>query len=98
MQLPLYPAQDPSVNLLQTRWKSVLDPVLANPATSQVILTNIALVVGNNQINHKLGQLQQGWFITDINAAAKIYRSAPFNTVTLTLNSDTACTISLGVF
>ena len=84
--------------LMQNKWSSQLNPVLANPLTNPTILKNIALVSGANVINHKLGQMQQGWFVTDINASATVYRSAPFNDLTLTLTASAPCTISLGVF
>ncbi len=98
MSLPVF--KDPNVNLmlLQNRWSSQLNPVLANPLTNPTILKNIALVSGANVINHKLGQTMQGWFVTDINASATVYRSAPFNDLTLTLTASAPCTISLGVF
>jgi hypothetical protein len=94
MQLPLNLKQD----LQSTRWKSILDPVLENPLNNITILKNIELVSGDNVINHRLGRLQQGWLILDINAASTIYRTADFNDKTLTLNSSADCTIILGVY
>ena len=83
---------------MQTRWKSLLDPILENPINSISIIDNVALVIGNNVINHRLGRKQQGWLILDIDAASTIYRSADFNDKTLTLNASAAATIKLGVF
>lgn len=40
----------------------------------------------------------QGWFLVDIQGPATIYSSAPFNNLTLTLTSNTAVTVSIGVF
>jgi len=94
MQLPLKLTSD----LMQTRWKSLLDPLLENPLNDVLILSDVVLAIGNNTINHKLGRKQQGWLILDINGAATIYRSAAFNDKTLTLNSSAAVTIKLGVF
>jgi len=94
MQLPLKLTMD----LMQTRWKSLLDPILENPINSISIIENVALVIGNNVINHRLGRKQQGWLILDIDAASTIYRSADFNDKTLTLNASAAATIKLGVF
>lgn len=94
MQLPLKLTAD----LMQTRWKSLLDPILENPLNSVSILENIDLAVGNNVINHKLGRKQQGWVVLDVNGAATIYRNAPFNDKTLTLNSSAIVTVKLGVF
>lgn len=98
MALPIF--QDPNTNLmlLQTKWTAQLNPVLANPTTNMSILKNITITTGTNVINHKLGQTQQGWFITDVTAAISLYRSAPFNNLTLTLVSSGPATISLAVF
>lgn len=91
------PNQMPS-NPIITRWKALLDPLLANPLNSVNILENQALVNGVTVINHKLGRKMEGWFITDINGAATIFRSASFNSQTLTLTSNAAVTINLAVF
>ena len=85
-------------SLAQNRWKSQLDPVIANPLNGIAILQGIVLISGVNNINHLLGRMQQGWFVTDINAAATIFRSQPFNAVTLTLTSNAAATVNIGVF
>lgn len=79
-------------------WAAALNPVLANPLNTATSLNNVSLVVGPNIINHKLGRTLQGWFVTDIQGVASIYRSAPFNSTTLTLVSDAAVTVNLGVF
>ena len=98
-QLPIFQQQsNQPLMMLQTRWASILNPVLSNPLTAPTILTNISLQTGTNVIDHKLGQTQQGWFITDIQGAASIYRSAAFNDKTLTLTSSAPVVISLGVF
>jgi hypothetical protein len=83
---------------MQTQWKSQIQPALNNPLNNGVVLTNITLAIGDNVINHKLQRMQQGWIITDITGAATIYRDAPFNTLTLTLNSSAIVTINLLVF
>lgn len=94
MQLPLLK----TFELLQTRWKSLIDPVLANPTTNMSILKNVVLVSGNNQIPHLLGQMQQGWLILDTNAAQTVFRYKPFNSTYLYLNAAGAVTVSIGVF
>ena len=81
-----------------TRWKSLIDPILKNPLNSVFILEDISLKVGDNVINHRLGRKLRGWVLLDVNAATTIYRSAPLNDLTLTLNSSAVATISLGVF
>jgi len=82
----------------QTIWASQIEPVLSNPVNNISMLKAITLASGANVINHKLGRKPQGWIITDINAAATIYRSQPFNDLTLTLTSNAVATINLGVF
>lgn len=93
-QLPLKSPSDS----ITTRWKALLDPLLANPINGVQILENIQLAMGSNSVNHLLGKKMQGWFIVDINAAATIYRSAPFNDLILTLTSSAAVTVNIGVF
>lgn len=96
MGLPL------NLNLSQmaTRWKALLDPLLGDPTNNSSILTNVNLINGTNVINHKLGRVQQGWYITDQQGVASIYRpnTAPFNNLTLTLVSSAAVVVSIGVF
>lgn len=84
--------------LMQTRWASLLNPVLVNPTNNISIVKDVSLAIGDNVINHLLGQKMQGWFLVDINAASTIYRSQPMNDLTLTLNSSAVCTVSIGVF
>lgn len=87
-----------SWDLAQTQWASSLNPLIANVLNSVNILEGVALTTGANVINHRLGRKQQGWFLTDINASAKVYRSAAFNALTLTLTTDADCVVNLGVF
>ena len=94
MQLPLLQ----NLSALVTRWKSILDPVLANPLNDVSILSDVSLKTGVNTINHLLGQKQQGWFLVDIQGVATIYRSAAFNDKTLVLTSSANVTVSIGVY
>jgi hypothetical protein len=98
MQLPKIPSQDPVMQLMQTKWASILNPLLAQPLSSNAILNNITLKTGDNVINHLLARTMQGWIISDINAACTIYRTAPFNSSTLTLNASAPCVVDLVVF
>jgi hypothetical protein len=85
-------------DLANVKWAAALNPMLANPFNSTSVLSDVKLKVGTNVINHLLGQTMQGWMLTDIQGVASIYRSAPFNNLTLTLTSDAAVTVSIGVF
>ncbi len=94
MQLP----QKLPLDLMQTKWSGVLNPLIENPTNQSSHIKGVVLISGVNVINHGLGQMQQGWIITDIDGAAVIYRSAAFNNLTLTLTSNAAVTINLEVF
>ena len=83
---------------MQNKWASELNPLLNQPQNNGILLKNISLIAGQTIINHRLGKKQQGWIITDINAAATIYRSQPLNDKTLTLTSSAPCTVNLQVF
>lgn len=84
--------------MLQTRWKAEIDPLLKNPYLAGIILHDVVLGTGSNTVNHRLGRKQQGWVVTDRDGVATIYRSAPFNALTLTLTSSAAVIVSLYVF
>jgi len=86
------------LDLMQTQWASQLNPLLDNPSNSINILTDVVLKSGVTVVNHKLGRKMQGWFITDIQGIASIYRSSAFNETTLTLTSSAGVTVNLGVF
>lgn len=98
MILPIFKSDDPSSTLMQNKWASILNPVLTNPTTNPSMLKKVSLKTGANTFNHLLGQVQQGWIVSDINAAATLYRSQPFNDKTLTLTSSADCVVTLLVF
>lgn len=96
--LPYFQSKLLELNLLQNKWRSILNPIISIPFISGVQLTDIILIDGINVINTTLNQMQQGWFVTDITNPATIYRSSAFNTRTLTLTSSAACTVNLWVY
>lgn len=98
MLLPLFKHPDQAIMLLQTKWKSVLDPILKNLLNQSVQLTDIQLRVGDTVFNHTLGRTPVGWVITDSNGAANIFRSKPFNDKTLTLSSSASVVVSVLVY
>lgn len=87
---------------LQNRWSSLIDPVLMNPVNNSLLLKNISLVSGANVINHKLGRPLQGWFVTRMRSVAiSIYDTQDSNQMpdlTLTLNASAPCVVDLTVF
>lgn len=100
MSLALFKTDDKDLTLLQNSWKSSIDPTLANPIVNGVLQKNIALVVGVNSINHKLGRNPQGYIITGMHGVySQIFDTTSLNpSLTLTLNSSVATTIDLYCF
>lgn len=96
--LPIFQTSDRTLSMLQTSWQAAITPVLQNELNQGILISNITLNNGVTVINHLLGRNQIGWMITDINAAATIYRSAVLNPNTLTLTSNAACVVSIWMF
>ena len=98
MSLPVFKSDDQSVTLLQTAWKSNLDPVLSNPLLNGVLQKNITLASGTNVINHLLGRPIQGYLITGMhNAFSEIYDTQS-NTPALTLNLHSSVATSIDLY
>lgn len=98
MQLPFQQTLVRDLSIMQSKWKSILDPVLGNPTTNMAILENVALATGNNKVPHLLQRIQQGWIITDIQGVASIYRNRPFENIYLFLNASAPVIVNIGVF
>jgi len=93
--------QDREVNQLQSNVAEVLDPIAALPVINGNILTNVALLAGDNSINHKLGMRLTGWIVIRQRAAAEIFDKQvtnPTPTVTLVLNVSAPVVVDLYVF
>lgn len=86
---------------MQTKWASIINPILAAPIVNGLLLNNVSLVSGDNTINHRLGRKLQGWIVVGKNANANIYDKQSTNTMpelTLVLNSSGTLTVNLWVF
>lgn len=95
MSLPLID----DLRLLQNRWKTILDPIVNNSILKGLELSNISLVAATPlDIPTTLGRKQQGWFVTDINSNATVWRTQPFNAEILTLEASANTTVSIWVF
>lgn len=101
MALPIYKSDDGSFTLMQTAWASQLNPLLALPQSTGVILKNVSLSTGDNTINHRLGRDLQGWQLIRVRAAATVYDKQDDNQLksrTLILNSSAPVVVDLFVF
>lgn len=89
------------LDLMQTKWAQELNPVISNPVLQNNILKNLALVVGTNVINHKLGRKLIGWQTSRVRASATFYDNQDTNQtpeLTLILVASAPVTIDLVVF
>lgn len=101
MNLPLIHTVDQDLSLIQTKWKSVLDPALSEPILDGRLISNISLVSGDNTINHGLGSKLRGYIVVMNSAAVTFYDKQSTNqmpSLTLVLNASGATTVSLWVF
>jgi len=97
MALPL----EQTLPQLQTKWKSQIDPVLAQPWNQGLILPNVSLINGTTTVNHLLGRKLQGWNVIRKRASASVYDnqdSNPTPASTLLLVSSAAVVVDLWVF
>ena len=95
-QLP----QNQTLPQMQSKWKSQLDPILANLLIQGQLLSNISLINGTTPVNHKLQRIPNGWFLIAPKGNAIVYQAAsqPNPTLTLSLVSNAAITTDLWVF
>lgn len=87
--------------LLQNNWSSQIDPVLTQPLNDSILLKNVSLASGTNQINHKLGRKLQGWFIVRQRSAGSVFDTQDSNQhpeLTLLLTASAAIVVDLLVF
>lgn len=93
---------DPVINKLQENIEEVVSPFVKNLLLDGFILSNIALVTGqDNVINHKLGRKLQGWILIGNDSNAVVYDNQSNNTLpnsTLLLKASANCIIKLYVF
>lgn len=86
-------------DLAQTKWASVLNPIIALPMLAGNMIEDINLEMNTAMaVNHLLQRMPQGWFLMDNTANAVVWRTADFNNLTLTLESSADTTISIWVF
>lgn len=101
MTLPFFKNLDQAMQLLQTAWASILNPVINNPLVLGTILKGVFLDSGTNIVNHKLGRKLQGWIVVSQDEESNFWDSQATNAMadkTLVLNSTDPVTVNLYVF
>lgn len=99
--LPIFQTGDKDLTLIQNKWSSILNPVIANPSTNSLILKNVLLTTGSNTVNHLLGRTLQGWRVVRLRGPASLYDtqdSNPMQDLTLLLTSSADVSCDLEVF
>jgi len=102
MSLPIYNSpSDPMLIAMETNWAAMLNPVLASPIATPIILTDISLSAGSNTINHTLGKNLTGWFLVRQRAQSQVWDKQDSNSLpqyTLILQASSAVTVDILVF
>lgn len=101
MKLPVFQSKIQDLQLLQSKWASLINPFISKRQNNSTILTEIPLSIGINVINHKLGEALTGWKIIRQRGPAAIYDeqdSNPNKDRTLVLISDAVVTVDLECF
>lgn len=85
---------------MESRWASILEPLLSRPQNHSTILKNVALSAGVNVINHKLGRRLEGWKTSRVRAAATLYdqqddNMTPHLTLVLVASADVVADIEV---
>jgi hypothetical protein len=76
-------------------WSAALNPIIANPIVQGKVLNNVSLVANVPKIlNHDLGRLMQGAFITPFGNAT-VWVSEPFNNKTITLTASANVVVNI---
>ena len=86
------------VNQLQKNISQAVAPLTANPVNTGIIVQNVALAIGDNTVETKLGRKIQGWQIArQIGPFSQITETSE-NFDILVLHSSAATTVNLYVF
>lgn len=101
MRLTLVQTDSKDLGMLQTNWAAVLNPLLTRQQNQSLIIKNVSLAVGSNNIPTGLDRALQGWKIIRQRAQANIYDDQDNNTTpakSLILVSDAVVVIDLEIF
>ena len=95
MNLPIYKDDNQPFQLMQSRWASILNPIISNfevsnqnPLINGKFVSSVTLNRGENTFSHFLGRKPVGWLATDINGASILFRSQQFNDQTISITSS----------
>ena len=99
-KLPQFKEGPSSFQLMQTRWGTLIDPVISNPINQGNLIQNVVLS-SSSIINHGLGRNLQGWFLTRLRGNATVFDRQDINTIpdkTLLLTASSGVPADIYVF
>lgn len=85
------------LNRIQDYIVKTLTPLLNSAIGNGVLLRDLQLAIGTNEVAHKLGRVPQGWIVVDKNLNEDICSTAKTRNL-LTLETSGAVTVSLWIF
>lgn len=84
---------------LQQAVAKVLDRVSDVPFMDGKLLSGISILVGVNEINHGLGRIPQGWFVTRMGAAGYTeLNEESRNSISIILSASATTTVDIWMF
>lgn len=103
LSLAQFQGGDLPFQLMQNSWAAALNPLIQSPLSGVFLLKNISLLAASNPnvVNHTLGRVLQGWFVTRQRASAIVWDAQDSNqmsNLTLNLRTSADVTVDLIVF
>jgi hypothetical protein len=89
--------QDADLTKVQNAIEQVINPLAKLPLLDGTPLTQIVLTTSALKVPHQLGRTPRGFFVTDLNANAVVFRTGSTDT-TITLTASASCTVNLWVY
>lgn len=89
--------QDKNLQLIQDAILQSLAPLQLSPLTGGVMLSNVSIASGSNQIPHKLGKVPSKWIVTDITGGASTFYRTSWDSRFINLTASGACVASFWV-
>lgn len=94
--------EDTTLALLLSRWKSLIDPAIDSLTATPILLPQISLTSGFNQIDHKLARPLIGWLVVRMRSNfIQVYDMQDANPLpdkTLWLHANGSAVVDLLVF
>ena len=88
---------DRNLQQVQDNAAKVFEIIREVPLLNGALIEDVEIGTGDTNVNHKLARNLQGWFITDIQGDANVWRTGD-DIRNITLRASATVTISLWVF